>query len=86
MVIGLATMQKKNSPWKEETHPRSDQVPPLGFTSCPPCLVFLQNDEILPIASTCALEQRLPMAHDDSDKFKDAMILGFTGHVGFGGV
>ena len=63
----------------------SDRVPPLGFTSCP-CLVFLHNDEILPTASTCALELRLPTAHDDYDKFKDAMILGFIGHDGFGGV
>ena len=62
----------------------ADRPPPLGFRTQPD-LEFLDQNAILPTASTCSLVIRLPICHSNYDDFKDAMILALHGNNGFGG-
>ena len=62
----------------------AERVPPCGFGDTSPSLVFLHGNQMLPTASTCDLQMRLPIKHCDYTKFKDAMILGIKCHDGFG--
>ena len=62
----------------------ADRPPPLGFPTQPD-LEFLDQNAILPTASTCSLVIRLPICHSNYDDFKDAMILALQGNHGFGG-
>lgn len=65
----------------------ASSIPPCGFEGIIPTMIFLHNiDAVLPTASTCDLEFRLPATYTDYQKFKDAMVLGLKGHDGFGGV
>ena len=62
----------------------AERVPPMGFES-QPSLTFLHNPEdILPTASTCSLELRLPTSHSNYDCFRNIMITAVKGHGGFG--
>ena len=65
----------------------ADKIPPLGFEKLPR-LLFLEGcpEKILPTASTCAIELRIPTYHSDFDSFKSFMILGIQNHDGFGTV
>ena len=51
-----------------------DSVPPLGFNKNID-VVFLRSQEILPTASTCALELRIPTCHKDSSTFNEKLEL-----------
>ena len=63
----------------------SSQEPPCGFEhTCGPTIKFLNNEEVLPTASTCTLELRLPTNHRNYETFKEAMITGIMGNDGFG--
>ena len=65
----------------------AERVPPCGFGDTNPSLVFLHDDkQVLPTASTCNLELRLPTRHGNFNRFKDAMVLAVKGHDGFGEV
>lgn len=62
----------------------ADQEPPLGFPN-KPVLTFLHKEQdVLPTASTCALELRIPTSHKHYDTFKTMMVTGLAGHGGFG--
>ena len=61
----------------------TDTIPSHEFH---PTIVFLHGNSILPTASTCDLELRIPATHSNYVKFRDAMILGLKGHDGFGGI
>ena len=63
----------------------ANRVPMLGFEK-KPSLSFLHLNAMLPTASTCALQLRLPANFKDYQLFKDAMLLGIKGNDGFGGV
>ena len=63
-----------------------DGIPPCGFQDVTPTIVFLHGDAVLPTASTCDLEFRIPATYSNYTKFRDAMVLGLKGHDGFGGV
>ena len=49
-----------------------------------PSLVFLRDNQVLPTASTCDLQLRLPIRYSDFTRFKDAMVLALKCHDGFG--
>ena len=59
----------------------TDTIPPHEFH---PTIVFSHGNAILPTASTCDLELRIPATHSNYVKFRDAMVLGLKGHDGFG--
>lgn len=63
----------------------TNQVPPLGFERNP-TVTFLQQDTALfATASTCDLKLRLPIKYsDDSEAFKQAMIMSLKDNDGFG--
>ena len=61
----------------------TDTIPPHEFH---PTIVFSHGNAILPTASTCDLELRIPATHSNYVKFRDAMVLGLKGHDGFGGI
>ena len=65
----------------------ADSIPVLGFELTPK-LSFLEISPqwLLPTASTCSLELRLPTYHSDYSSFKDYMLMGLKGCDGFGGV
>ena len=61
----------------------SDSVPPVGF--CKKIdVVFLGSQAILPTASTCSLELRIPTCHNDSSSFSEMMSLGLKCGMEFG--
>lgn len=61
----------------------AENEPPLGFTP-KPSLTFLHHlSDILPTASTCSLQLRLP-TRLSYDAFRDGMINALKGHGGFG--
>ena len=65
----------------------ADRIPILGF-ELPPKLSFLEYlpSKLLPTASTCSVELRLPTIHTDYSVFKEHMVMALKGHDGFGGV
>ena len=65
----------------------ADTLPAVGFGKVPK-LSFLENvpSRLLPTASTCAIELRLPTCHADYPAFRQYMDFGLRGHRGFGGV
>jgi len=65
----------------------ADQIPALGLER-EPRITFLEGtgSKILPTASTCVIELRLPTFHSCYDSFKSAMALALKNHGGFGGV
>ena len=65
----------------------ANQMPLLGFEK-PPTIIFVHNKtRILPTASTCDVELRLPTTHGkDYQKFKEVMVMALGGNDGFGGV
>ena len=65
----------------------ADRIPPLGFDRIP-SLTFLDNNpsSMLPTASTCSIELRLPTCHKTYEGFKEAITLGLKSHDGFGGI
>ena len=65
----------------------ADRIPPLGFDRIP-SLTFLDNNPscMLPTASTCSIELRLPTCHKTYEGFKEAITLGLKSHDGFGGI
>lgn len=58
----------------------ADAIPPLGFDETPE-LVFLDDPHsVLPTASTCDLQLRIPTAHGDNyEEFKQWMTIGILG-------
>ena len=64
----------------------AERVPPCGFGDVSPALVFLHENQVLPTASTCDLQLRLPIRYSDFTKFKDAMVLAVKCNDGFGEV
>ena len=64
----------------------AERIPPCGFGDTSPLLIFLHENQVLPTASTCDLQLRLPTMHADFTKFKDAMVLGIKSNDGFGEV
>ena len=65
----------------------ADTVPAVGFGKTPK-LSFLDNvpSRLLPTASTCAIELRIPTCHTDYASFRQYMELALKGYCGFGGV
>ena len=65
----------------------ADRIPVLGFELIPK-LSFLDISPqwLLPTASTCSLELRLPTYHIDYSSFKDYMLMGLKGCDEFRGV
>ena len=65
----------------------AERVPVLGFELVPK-LSFLESSplRLLPTASTCSLELRLPTYHHNYITFKEYMSVGLKGCEGFGGV
>ena len=65
----------------------ADHIPLLGFQK-PPILTFVHNKtRVLPTASTCDVELRLPTVHGGNyEKFKEMMVMAICGHNGFGGI
>ena len=64
----------------------SDCVPLGGYAKAPTVIFLHHETAILPTASTCDLQLRLPAVHKKYEKFRDAMLLGILGNDGFGGV
>ena len=64
----------------------SDRIPPVGFAKDPFVIFLYSQLDLLPTASTCDIQLRLPTAHKEYDQFQEYMILGIKGHNGFGGV
>ena len=64
----------------------ASSVPPLGFDRCL-SIVFLHDPTaILPTASTCALQLRLPTCFVEYASFREHMELALKPIDGFGGV
>lgn len=65
----------------------ADKIPPLGFDQ-EPKLTFLESavDNMLPTASTCAIELRLPTCHSQFHSFKEYMTMALKSYGGFGGI
>lgn len=65
----------------------AERVPVLGFELVPK-LSFLESSplRLLPTASTCSLELRLPTYDHNYITFKEYMSVGLKGCEGFGGV
>lgn len=61
----------------------SDCVPPVGFHKKID-VIFLESEEILPTASTCSLEFRIPICHKDSSTFNEKMELALKCGMEFG--
>ena len=58
-------------------------VPPQGFD--PKLTLRFNSENMLPTASTCALELCLPTRYyNDYTTFSEKLTLGFTSHGGFG--
>ena len=65
----------------------ADRIPPLGFGKSPSIVFVHTEGRILPTASTCEIQLRLPTAHgSDYQRFKEMMIMALKSHDGFGGV
>ena len=64
----------------------TSSVPPLGFDRRP-SIVFLHDPTaILPTASTCALQLRLPTCFKEYTSFREHMELALKSNDGFGAV
>ncbi len=64
----------------------SATVPPAGFAKKPTVTFLHESRRKFATASTCDLQFRLPVCHDnDYNSFKDSMILSFKCNDGFGG-
>ena len=61
-------------------------MPPMGFHTKPTVQFLHDPQAILPTASTCSLELRLPTCYRLQEDFSDRMLLGVLGNDGFGGV
>ena len=61
-------------------------MPVIGFDKKPTMIFLHHKNAVLPTASTCDLELRLPAIHKTYEAFRDAMVLGIKGNDGFGGV
>ena len=64
----------------------SDKIPPVGFAIDPSVTFLYAPSALLPTASTCDLQLRLPTPHKEYDNFQEYMLLGIKGNDGFGGV
>ena len=62
----------------------ADRPPPLVFTMRP-TLEFLNQDAILPTASTCSLIMRISICYGNYEDFKSTMVFALDGNDGFGG-
>lgn len=62
----------------------TDHIPPTGFAKSPAIEFAYQQN--LPTASTCDIVLRLPCKHADYPSFREFMILGIKGNLGFVGV
>ena len=61
----------------------ADMIPLLGFPIS--CTLSFNKDNVMPVASTCALELTLPTKyHNDFKQFKEKMLEGILWHGGFG--
>ena len=65
----------------------ADHIPLLGYENSP-TLEFVHNEtKVLPTASTCDVQLRLPTTHGNNyQKFKEMMMMAILGHDGFGGI
>ena len=61
----------------------ADCVPPMGFHKKID-VVFLPPQEILPTASTCNLELRIPTCYNDQSSFNEKMELALKCGMEFG--
>ena len=62
----------------------ADHVPLLGYVKSPTLVFVHDKGRVLPTASTCDVQLRLPTIHGNNyQKFK---VLGILDHDGFGGV
>ena len=66
----------------------AERIPPLGFDSEAPSIVFLHDSKSrFPTASTCSIQLRLPISHGDKyQSFKEDFLLAIVGNDGFGGI
>ena len=64
----------------------SSTIPPLGFKKQPKIVFLEDHSRVLPTASTCSLELRLPTCHVGYYDFKTNVKKAFQNHGGFGGV
>ncbi len=66
----------------------AERIPPLGFDSEAPSIVFLHDSKSrFPTTSTCSIQFRIPISHGDQyQSFKDDFLLAIFGNDGFGGV
>ena len=64
----------------------TDRIPPMGFEKYPTLTFIHDAKAVLPTASTCDIQLRLPTRFHVYDDFKQHMLLGLKGHDGFGGI
>ena len=63
----------------------SDRIPPMGFDRHPTPHFLHEAKEVLPTASTCDIQLRIPTCHTEYDQFREYMVLGMKSNDGFGG-
>ena len=58
----------------------SSTIPPLDFKKQPKIVFLEDHSRVLPTASTCSLELRLPTCHVDYYDFKTYVKMAFQNH------
>ena len=59
-----------------------DTIPVCGFDAYP--TLSFDSTAVLPTASTCEVELRIPSKYNSYSKFKEVMLLAIKGYSGFG--